>query len=146
MGLWEKIRDFFTGFSAPKEKPEESCEQNAKGDLEVTVETVSAAEEDVSVEIFEMTEDEAAAPEEDPDIEVEIVDADSEAASGLAELCPAGGSEEAECSPESAELCRANAGSCGENTAECPSRMTDEYKQWLKEQEAQRNQQENSIE
>ncbi|MDO5444423.1 MAG: hypothetical protein Q4F31_02250 [Eubacteriales bacterium] len=141
MGLWNKIKRFFSG-----EKREEDLNEKLKGDLEATVETVNFSDDDLSVEFFEMSEDADISPEEDPDIEVEIVDSDEEDTFVLSELDPAEPSENTESFLNPDNECVERAENVEGSPADCPSRMTDEYKQWLKEQETQRNQQDNSIE
>lgn len=134
MGLWDTIKRFFSG-----EKNGKDLKANDRGDLEVTVETVSASDDDLSVELFEISEDTEFVPEEDPDIEVEIVVSEEDDLSVLPELDPMDRAS-------GIGSCRENTEACGEKTAESPSRMTEEYKQWLREQEALRDQPDRTTE
>lgn len=127
MRLWEKIKSFFSGGREASET-EIEVPSKAAGDLEVTVEAVSSAEEpDIDVDIFEMENDDVPADYEDPDIEVEIVEEDTESSDETA-VPP-----ETRSHPENADLIPTSA---AENAVDSvpQSRMTEEYKAWLDQQ------------
>ena len=127
MRLWEKIKSFFSGERESSET-ETEVPPKAAGDLEVTVEAVSSAEEpDIDVDIFEMENDDVPADYEDPDIEVEIVEEDTESSDETA-VPP-----ETRSHPENADLIPTSA---AENAVDSvpQSRMTEEYKAWLDQQ------------
>ena len=127
MRLWEKIKSFFSGERESSET-ETEVPPKAAGDLEVTVEAVSSAEEpDIDVDIFEMENDDVPADYEDPDIEVEIIEEDTESSDETA--VPS----ETRSHPENADLIPTSA---AENAVDSvpQSRMTEEYKAWLDQQ------------
>ena len=109
MGLWEKIKKIFRGEAPADAEPVDSVNTRTEPDQEtpeITVEMCGPSEDgDISVELFELEESTDPDPAEDG-IEVEIFDADP-AEKGLFDGAGPDGGEE------------------------IPSRMTDEYKQWM---------------
>ena len=123
MSFWKKIKAFFSGCSEPE-----------KGNLEADIEVVSAGDEDdVEVEVIEMTDGQMCESAEDDDIDVEIVETGLEAeAVELSEETPA--AELTRSAPDDGQSLEASEPEC---SAEGQSRMTDEYVQWLRKQERQ---------
>lgn len=123
MSFWKKIKAFFSGSSEPE-----------KGNLEADIEVVSAGDEDdVEVEVIEMTDGQMCESAEDDDIDVEIVETGLEAeAVEMSEEAPA--AELTRSAPDGGQSLEASEPEC---SAEGQSRMTDEYVQWLRKQERQ---------
>lgn len=111
MGLWEKLKKIFRG-EAPEESESTDSpnlpEEPEREKPEITVEMCGPSEEeDISVELFELEESADPDPAEEG-IEVEVFDAEPAEKSLFDGTVPDG--------------------------EELPSRMTDEYQQWMQMQ------------